>query len=298
MTTVWMNRTDWTDTPARSNGSWSDVRGMVAHYPASGAAIGKASKERVATLLRGWRSYHVGKNWGDIGYNVAIDQTGRIWVLRGLSNVGAHCASASWPTANRHYVGVLFVVGNDEPLTPEAVTAWHDLRDQAVLKRFPGAIAVTGHGLVTGASTACPGTRIRAALPALRSRPQYAKAPLTPTPAPIKPPPVVTPPAPITPKEPDMSWETVLEGRHVTAKASTFVTNTNRVAFENRDLLRQILTSVANQNRITAKDIATALLPGLIEPITEAVGTELGLTVEQVEQAAEKAVRNVLGSLG
>lgn len=187
--TAWMKRSDWTPTPATSsNGTWGDVLGMVAHYPAAGADIGEATQAEVAAMLRGWRSYHMNvRGWGDIGYNMAIDQAGRIWHLRGLDNVGAHCASAGWPTANTRYVGVLFVIGDNESLSEAAIDAWHALR-AVVLAKFTKGSAVTMHGLVPGAQTRCAGPYVKGALPLLS----------TDTPSPVPPP--VVPPAPTATK--------------------------------------------------------------------------------------------------
>src|SRR5690625_6847120 len=76
-----------------------------------------------------------------------------------MRNVGAHCASAANPGANTRYVGVIFIVGSQQDLTPKAVAAFYDLQKE-VLKAFPGATQVLGHRQVRGASTTCPGNRV------------------------------------------------------------------------------------------------------------------------------------------
>jgi peptidoglycan hydrolase-like protein with peptidoglycan-binding domain len=159
----YLSRSAWTTAPSSSNGSWGDVVGIALHYPADGnVIIGAASAETIAAKLRGYRDFHVkSRRWGDIGYNFAIDQAGRIWELRGLGNVGSHCASASNKNANTRYVGVLFLVGNSEPVSDAAVAAFRDLRARVLAWR-PRAVAVTGHGQVPGASTSCPGGALRA----------------------------------------------------------------------------------------------------------------------------------------
>jgi peptidoglycan hydrolase-like protein with peptidoglycan-binding domain len=163
MTSQPLPRSAWTTTAASSNGSWGDVVGIAVHHPADGdVTIGAAAAETIAAKLRGYRDFHVtSRRWGDIGYNFAVDQAGRIWELRGLGNVGSHCASASNPRANTRYVGVLFLVGNSEPVSDSAVAAFHDLRARVLAWR-PRATQVTGHGQVPGASTSCPGGSLRA----------------------------------------------------------------------------------------------------------------------------------------
>ena len=119
-----LSRSAWTSSRASGPAfDFSRMRGIVVHYPAAGKAIGEISKEAVAAKLRGWRNYHVnGRGWSDIGYNYGIDQAGRIWSLRG-DRVGAHTAGHNSTT-----VGVLFVVGDNEPLTDKAKQAFRDLR--------------------------------------------------------------------------------------------------------------------------------------------------------------------------
>lgn len=84
----------------------------------------------------------------------------------------------------------------------------------------------------------------------------------------------------------------LLEEQHKALDAR-IVTQTRAVSAE----VRAAIAALAKGQNITAKDIADALLPGLIEPLAEGIGTELGMTVEQVQEAAERAVRAVLGSL-
>ena len=153
-----LSRSAWTSTSASGPAfNFSRMRGIVVHYPAAGKAIGEISKEAVAAKLRGWRNYHVnGRGWSDIGYNYGIDQAGRIWSLRG-DRVGAHTAGHNSTT-----IGVLFVVGDNEPLTDKAKQAFRDLR--AHLRRKKNTANVWGHTQMSGASTRCPGPYIMGSL--------------------------------------------------------------------------------------------------------------------------------------
>jgi hypothetical protein len=158
-------------------------------------AFGVESKSAVASRLRGWRNFHVtGRQWRDIGYNVAIDQAGRVWMLRsthwGVNMVGAHAASGSNPRANHRYVGVLLILGANEQPTAAMIEAFRHWRHTRFLARWPGRTDLRGHGQVPGASTACPGSRVRT----LISNGSLGRRPgSTPTPSP--------------PQEVTMSWQ-------------------------------------------------------------------------------------------
>ncbi|HEY9418130.1 MAG TPA: hypothetical protein VIQ30_25500, partial [Pseudonocardia sp.] len=62
----------------------SEVDGAALHWPGMAKPI--SSQDAVASALRGWQDYHMdGRGWSDIAYQVAVDQAGRAWTLRGLS---------------------------------------------------------------------------------------------------------------------------------------------------------------------------------------------------------------------
>lgn len=155
-------RSDWTRTPDNRHDDLdpSRVVGIAVHYPAVGDKIlAKSTKAQVAAWLEGWRKYHVnGHGWRDIGYNYAIDQAGRIWFLTGL-DVGAHANAVGNPTR----VGVLFVIGDNEEPTPEAIAAFNQFHHW-VLQFLPKALKVEGHQEIPGNSTACPGKPLMAAI--------------------------------------------------------------------------------------------------------------------------------------
>lgn len=149
-----LSRSRWTTTTPKGKAiTWSRVRGIVCHYPAAGADIGVLTMEQEAARLRGWRNYHVGMlGWADIGYNYAIGQSGRIYTLRG-DRVGGHCYGHNSTT-----LGVLFIVGDNEELTPAAKASFRALR--ATLRNRGASSGVWGHTEMSGNSTRCPGPKI------------------------------------------------------------------------------------------------------------------------------------------
>jgi hypothetical protein len=190
--TTYMARSAWT-TAARGGSqlTGSKLVGIAVHWPGTTSnAYGVESASKVAARLRGWWDYHVNtRGWSDIGYNMAIDQAGRVWDLRGLSRVGAHCASDANPDANHEWIGVLFVLGDEERPTAEMIRAFQDFRWDVFLPRWPNRGSLTGHGRapgVPGAQTSCCGPYAAAKI----LDGTLAKRPSTPTPEPEPEPPI------------------------------------------------------------------------------------------------------------
>lgn len=149
-------RSRWTSTKAKGRAvTWSRIRGIVCHYPAMGKSVGVLTPAQETARLRGWRNYHVGSlRWSDIGYNYCITQAGRIYSLRG-DRVGAHAVGHNSTT-----LGVLFMVGDNEPLTKAAQASFRALR--ATLRKRGAGSGLWGHTQMSGNSTRCPGPYIMA----------------------------------------------------------------------------------------------------------------------------------------
>lgn len=169
----YLPRSAWTSAPR--GGATLTARklvGVSAHYPGDGNLIYRdLTRAQVADKLRAYRNYHVNvKKWSDIGYQVAGDQSGRIWDLRGITRVPAASASPANPDANLEYGAFLFVIGNSEMPTPALIAAFQHWRFNHWLKQWPNATDLDGHGYgnqvgrpdlaVPGARTACPGSRV------------------------------------------------------------------------------------------------------------------------------------------
>lgn len=164
--TTYLPRTAWTSTSASGDPlTGSKLRGVAVHWPGTTQdAIGDPGQEAIAGRLRSYRTYHVESNgWRDIGYNLAIDQAGRVWMLRSTqwrgNLIGAHCASATNRDANEEYVGVLLLLGQTEQPTQAMIEAFQDWRHTLFLPGWPGRSDLRGHRQVPGAQTNCPGSR-------------------------------------------------------------------------------------------------------------------------------------------
>lgn len=136
----------------------SRVEGVTLHWPGMGDRH-IASKASVASALRGWQDYHMdGRDWSDIAYQVAVDQAGRAWMLRGLANQSGANGDND---VNERYGAILLVVGTGEDPTPELIAT-----TRAVIADFralyPHGTAIKPHSAVRPEPTDCPGDQVRA----------------------------------------------------------------------------------------------------------------------------------------
>lgn len=160
-----------------ANGSRSLVIDSVIntawHYPGMAKpinAIGDAGFRRVCSALRGWQNYHMDdRGWSDIAYQVAVDQAGRAYTLRGIN---IQSAANGDQNVNIRYGGMLLVVGPGEPLTPalvstaKAVMADYRKRYPRIPKRPTWHGAIRPGGTASDPSTDCPGKVVIAAIKA------------------------------------------------------------------------------------------------------------------------------------
>lgn len=152
-----MSRSRWTGTKSRAVAAKGDqIIGVALHYPGSPGTIGEESDAEVAARLEGYRRTHVNVNgWKDIAYNVAVDQRGTLWTLRGVSRQsGANGTTA----ANRSRGAILMLIGNTETPSQKMIDAvLYAARLWDV--RYSGVKYLNPHSKFV--STACPGAKVR-----------------------------------------------------------------------------------------------------------------------------------------
>jgi hypothetical protein len=154
--TTYLPRSAWTTVPAAGSPMPSRPLGLAVHWPGSTVPLGDPSQQSVANRLEGYRRYHVnGHGWSDIAYQVAIDQSGRVWDLRGIDRESAANGDQS---VNLTYGACLFLVGPGESPSASLRAAFNDWRRDHWLVKYPGATRVVGHRDIrpTG-GTDCPG---------------------------------------------------------------------------------------------------------------------------------------------
>lgn len=141
----------------------SEVRNTAFHWPGMSKAInadGDIGKRRIASALRSWQTFHMDvKKWSDIAYQIAIDQAGRAWTLRGIN---VRSGANGDGTVNRQYGAILLILGpGEKPSAAMVATARAVVADYR--KRFPKMpVKPTTHSAVRPSGTDCPGSVARA----------------------------------------------------------------------------------------------------------------------------------------
>jgi hypothetical protein len=151
------SRSDWGARAARPGPGPLDrgqVGGIALHYP------GMKSKLRgfkaVAAALRGWQDYHMDdKGWSDIAYQIAIDQDGNRYRLRGLENQSGANGDTD---VNERFGAVLLVLAVGESPSPAMVRQVRRAIERH-RKLFPNSRLIVPHSDLN--QTACPGDVIR-----------------------------------------------------------------------------------------------------------------------------------------
>ncbi len=150
------------------------VTGAVVHHTAGNNGYTAA---QVPGIIRGIYRFHaVSREWGDIGYNVLVDQFGRAWEGRygGVENavIGAHATGAN---STSFGISLMGNFEETEHVTPAAfrtvaqvigwVFSWHGIR-ASESAGVSSAGRIVGHRDV--GNTACPGTNVYSRLGELR----------------------------------------------------------------------------------------------------------------------------------
>lgn len=161
----YLPRSAWNAAPAKAGPgplTPSRVRGVVVHWPGSSETDSFDSRAEVAAALRGWQRYHQEeRDWSDIAYQVAVDQAGRAWTLRGWrTQSGANGNN----DLNETYGALLLVlVAGEEPSEAMKRTV------RAVVADFRSiygtdADEIRPHSAVRPDGTDCPGPAAREAI--------------------------------------------------------------------------------------------------------------------------------------
>lgn len=176
---TYLPRSAWGARPRNGGGRAlvpSRVDGTVFHWPGMQKPL--RTQAAVASALRGWQDYHMdGRGWSDIAYQIAIDQAGRVWTLRGLTTQSGANGDED---VNERYGAILLVLAPGESpsmaMRNSARAVVADFR-----KRFPDAEFVGCHSDVRPDPTDCPGPLARAAIRRGEFTPGATTTPSTPT---------------------------------------------------------------------------------------------------------------------
>lgn len=148
------SRKDWQARPPRGRYPLHplEVEGVALHWPA--ITTPRVTVAQVKTALRAWQRYHMDTHgWSDIAYQIAVDNRGNWYQLRGLR----HRSGANGDLdVNQRFGAFLLVLAEDEQPSPELVAT---VRNRIARFRhiFPNADQILGHQDVRPDPTACPG---------------------------------------------------------------------------------------------------------------------------------------------
>lgn len=134
----------------------ANVHGVALHWPAMATPLSRV--QDVQAALRAWQNYHMGTHgWSDIAYQLAFDQAGNVYKLRGIRRQSAANGDVD---VNEHYGAFLLILGPGEQPT-EAMMRAVRRRVAQFRDHFPGAQTVVGHGDIRPDPTECPGPAVR-----------------------------------------------------------------------------------------------------------------------------------------
>jgi hypothetical protein len=147
--------------PGPGNLLASRVRGVAIHWPGTGTTTPIHSKASVASALRGWQAFHMDdRGWSDIAYQVAVDQSGRAWTLRGLREQSGANGDVA---VNQQYGAILLViVTGEQPSSAMKATVRAVVADFRRL--YSRGTAIVPHSAIRPDPTDCPGPAARAAI--------------------------------------------------------------------------------------------------------------------------------------
>lgn len=155
-----ISRAQWGARPAAKADPLDATRvvGLAFHWPGfedAGQAIrGVAS---VAAALRSWQRMHMDdKHWRDIAYQVAIDQDGNRYELRGLD--GQSAANGDQDVNETFGAALLVLAPGEQPSDAMIREAQNVVRDHRAL--FPRSEVLVGHQEIRPEPTSCPGALV------------------------------------------------------------------------------------------------------------------------------------------
>jgi hypothetical protein len=160
VTITFLDRDAWTTHgPAKPLTELDAPVGVAVHWPGATGQIGQ-SQDAIASRLEGYRAFHVNvRGWNDIAYQMAIDNAGRIWKLRGERFMSAANGDQD---VNQAWGAVLLMLDQDDKPSEDMVEAFRVWRKTRWLTRFPHAIRIAPHSAVRPDATDCPGDAARA----------------------------------------------------------------------------------------------------------------------------------------
>lgn len=174
-----ITRSEWGAAPAKNVTRFpAPPSGMVVHYVGANAPLHVDTLDKAKRTMRNLQADAFAKAYADFEYNFAIAPTGDVLEGRGRD---IQSGANGDQTQNRKRWSVVFLTGVGEPLTPQAIAAYHELHT------WLGGDQVQ-HCTVAPLGTSCPGDSIKAqwsqVVGTSTTTPVPAPGPITTTPLP------------------------------------------------------------------------------------------------------------------
>ncbi len=250
-------RADWQARPADGGPGALDptqVVGVALHWPAMAKPLTTATA--VCAALRAWQAFHMDdRGWSDIAYQLAFDQVGNRYELRGLRTQSG--ANGDTEPNETHGAFLLVLAPGEEPSDAMVDAVRQAVADHRRL--FPRSTRIVGHSDIRPEPTACPGPAALAAIRAGRFNPLEDD---------------------VTPEDIDKVAAAVLS-RPMKVKRDG-----NPVEISVEQVLRETFQRAERVDYGALADAVIAKLPQ---------GAEGSLTAEQVKQAVKDAQREGTG---
>lgn len=151
----YFNRSEWQARAAKplTELDLEHVEGIALHWPAMVTPIRTVTG--VFTALRSWQAYHMDvKGWSDIAYQLAFDQLGNTYQLRGVRHRSA--ANGNRDVNERFGAFLLIVAPGERPSQKMLKNVNAHLRGTKT-EYYTNAKRVVGHRDIRPEPTACPG---------------------------------------------------------------------------------------------------------------------------------------------
>lgn len=156
---AYFSRKAWGARPARHRVPLLDrykVEGVALHWPAITRPL--TTVDQVTAALRSFQNQHMDTNkWSDIGYQIAVDQAGNWFKLRGMRHQSAANGNED---VNERFGAILLLVAQGEQPTPALIRTTRSRIRTFQLRLFPNGDSIVGHKDVRPDPTACPGPAI------------------------------------------------------------------------------------------------------------------------------------------
>lgn len=160
-------RQDWgAQASKRSLAPVSGMAGFAVHHVGDGRAAPNTAEAAMAVLRNIQNSHlnHPTEDYSDIAYNVAVDQLGNRYVLRGIDRKGGATFGANDTVIACLWIGdSRFTTPTPEAIT--AIAAWY--QEGVAIGALRNGAHIGGHGDYS-AGTECPGPALRLLLPTIR----------------------------------------------------------------------------------------------------------------------------------